>query len=199
MKLALEYSHRFFYCRLGSLVLIGTGHLAITGFGFAPAPILLQMALMIVVAFTEEIMFRGYLLNNLMHSMNKWVALGVSALLFALVHLDNPDITWVAFINVLLAGLVLGANYVYTRNLWYSIAFHFIWNFFQGAVLGYDVSGFKLPGIFSQVLTGRDFITGGKFGFEGSFVCFVLLLITAIVFYFVFERKYSPQKIQKAQ
>ena len=180
-----------FLLSAGTLFLIATGNLSITGINFQPTELLLQLGFMLVVAFTEEIFTRGYLLNNMLQSMNKWLALLISALVFALFHLANPDVTWVALVNILLAGLLLGLNYVYTQNLWYSIVFHFSWNFFQGAVLGYDVSGFKLPGIFSQSLNGSSFITGGSFGFEGSFDCTVLLLITIMLFYVGFERKYK--------
>ncbi len=181
----------FFLLGTGSLILIGTGHLSINGIVFKPLLLLLQMLLMMVVAVVEETMFRGYILNNLMQSMNKWIALLLSALLFAFAHLANPDVTWVSFVNILLAGLLLGVNYVYTKNLWYGITFHFAWNFFQGPILGYDVSGYKLPALLTQTVTGSSFFTGAPFGFEGSFVCTVLLLITIIVFYYLFAKRYD--------
>ena len=179
-----------FLLGLGTLILIVTHHLTINGTKFDFKPFGLQLILMILVGFAEEVMFRGYVLRNLMQSVNKWVALLISALLFSLVHLGNPDITVIAVVNVFLAGLLLGINYVYTKNLWFSIVLHFTWNFMQGAVLGYDVSGFKLPGIFTQTLFGPVYITGGEFGFEGSIVCSALLLVAAVVFYVVFEKRY---------
>ncbi len=175
---------------LGTLILIATNHLTINGTKFDFRIFALQLFLMIMVTFTEEVVFRGYLLRNILLSVNKWVALLISALLFALVHVGNPDITVIAVVNVFLAGLLLGINYVYTRNLWYSVVLHFTWNFMQGAVLGFDVSGFKLPGIFSQTLFGPVYITGGEFGFEGSIVCSALLLVATVVFYVVFEKRY---------
>ena len=179
-----------FLLGLGTLILISTHHLTINGAKFDFKPFGLQFLLMILVAFNEEVIFRGYVLRNLMQSVHKWVALLISALLFALVHLGNPDITVIAVVNVFLAGLLLGINYVYTRNLWFGIVLHFTWNFMQGAILGYDVSGFKLPGIFSQTLFGPVYITGGEFGFEGSVVCTALLLVATVVFYVVFEKRY---------
>ncbi len=179
-----------FLLGLGTLILIATHHLTINGAKFDFKPFGLQFLLMILVAFNEEVIFRGYVLRNLMQSVNKWVALLISALLFALVHLGNPDITVIAVVNVFLAGLLLGINYVYTRNLWFGIVLHFTWNFMQGAIMGYDVSGFKLPGIFSQTLFGPVYITGGEFGFEGSVVCTALLLVATVVFYVVFEKRY---------
>lgn len=193
---AIGFFAPLFLLGSGTLALIFTGHLSIGGLAFNPLLFFLQLLLMVVVAFVEEIMFRGYLLNNLMQSMNKWVALLISASLFALVHLDNPDVTWVSFANILLAGLVLGINYAYTKNLWYSIVFHFMWNFFQGPVLGYDVSGYKLQSVFIQTLSGSNLYTGGLFGFEGSIICAILLLISLIVLYNVFSKRYDIVKQQ---
>jgi membrane protease YdiL (CAAX protease family) len=145
---------------------------------------------MVTVAFTEELMFRGYILGNLMQSMNKWLALILSSLVFAVVHVANPDIGFIPVLNIFLAGIFLGLNFLYTKNLWYSIALHFSWNFMQGPILGYDVSGYKLQGFFSQTITGPTYITGGEFGFEGSVVCSALLIIATLILYYIFERRY---------
>ncbi len=114
--------------------------------------------------------FRGYILNNLMESMNKWAALGVSAGLFTMAHGSNPGISFIAVINLALAGLLLGVNYIYTRNIWFGICFHFSWNFLQGPVLGYQVSGLPLQSVLQPSLQGPWWLTGGSFGIE-RFVC----------------------------
>lgn len=178
----------------GTIILIVTGHLSVGGFSLDPWMFLMQLMLMLIVGFVEEIMFRGYILNNLMQSMNRWIALIISAALFAVVHLANPDMTIFSIVNILLAGMLLGLNYVYTKNLWYSIAFHFCWNFIQGPVLGYEVSGYKLQSVFMLTFKGSKIITGEPFGFEGSSVCAILLLISLIVFYKIFSKRYEFEK-----
>ena len=166
-----------------SLILYFTGNLWWTDIHFNAGELLSGLVLMILVAISEEAVFRGYILHNLLQSMNKWVALGISSLLFALFHSGNPGITVLAILNIFLSGLVLGLNYVYTGNLWFAILFHFSWNFFLGPVLGYEVSGLPLSSLLEQTIEGPDWLTGGSFGLEGSvldgsfsIVAFVLLM-----------------------
>jgi uncharacterized protein len=167
-----------------SLILYFTGHLAWTGVTVDVADLLSGLIIMILVAVSEEVVFRGYLLNNLMQSVNKWVALGITALLFASFHAGNPGITLLALLNIFLSGLLLGLNYIYTKNLWFAIVFHFSWNFFLGPVLGYEVSGLPLNSLLQQNIEGPGWLTGGEFGLEGSvldgifsIIAFVLLML----------------------
>ena len=174
----------------GSLVLLATHNLEWTDVHFAATDLFTGGVLMILIAFTEEMVFRGYILNNLMESMNKWLALGISAVLFTFAHGSNPGITFIAVINLILAGLLLGINFIYTRNIWFAICFHFSWNFLQGPVLGYQVSGLPLQSVLQPSLQGPWWLTGGSFGMEGSFVATGLLLFALLLLYAAYEKRY---------
>ncbi len=176
---------------IGSLILIASGYISFISATFNTSPLLIEIAMMIVVAFVEELLFRGYLLNNLLQSMNKWVALAISSVLFALFHEANPDVSVFAIVNILLAGILLGLNYIFTKNLWFGICFHFAWNYFQGPVLGYDVSGLKLTSVVQQSITGPEVWTGGLFGFEGSLLCPLLFVVAIAIFTFLFLKRYQ--------
>lgn len=176
---------------VGSLILVATGYISFISASFNINALLIEIAIMIVVAFVEELLFRGYLLNNLLQSVNKWMALAITSVLFALFHETNPNVTVFAIINIVLAGLLLGLNYIFTKNLWFGICFHFAWNYFQGPVLGYDVSGLKLSSIVQQTISGPDVWTGGAFGFEGSLLCPLLFVLSIVVFTFLFLRRYQ--------
>ncbi|MBS1917177.1 MAG: CPBP family intramembrane metalloprotease [Bacteroidetes bacterium] len=179
----------------GSLILFASGHLQWVDIDPDINHLFISAGILMMVAFSEEIVFRGYILNNLMESFNKWVALLVSALLFAAMHFANDSYNFFAFINVLLAGVLLGINYIYTKNLWFAIFFHFAWNFFEGPVLGYKVSGLSLPSILQPELHGDEMITGGSFGFEGSIIGIALLLFAIFIVYFVYEKKFRPSDV----
>lgn len=153
--------------------------------------LLIITLILMLIAITEELVFRGYLLNNLLKQLPKQAALFISALLFTLFHSLNPNINFIAFINIFIAGLVLGVNYIYTRNLGFAIFFHFSWNFLQGPLLGYRVSGIELPALLFQNSKGSVLLTGGNFGLEASFLVTISLTITYILLYFLFQRKYS--------
>lgn len=132
----------------------------------------------LVVALAEEMVLRGFVLGRMLDGgMNRWVALLASSLLFALLHFFNPDFSWLAFFNILLAGVWLGLSYLYTRNLSFPIAFHWLWNWVQDPVLGYSVSGNEAgTSLFTLRFSASDFWCGGSFGFEGSMVCTLLLM-----------------------
>lgn len=174
----------------GSLMLLGMRNLEWTDVHFKPADVFIGLVLMAMIALTEEMVFRGYILNNLMESMNKWMALGVSAALFMLAHGTNPGITFIAAINLFLAGLLLGVNFIYTRNIWFAVFFHFSWNFLQGPVLGYEVSGLPLQSVLQPSLQGPWYLTGGSFGLEGSFVATGLFALALLLFYTVYEKRH---------
>jgi membrane protease YdiL (CAAX protease family) len=144
---------------------------------------------MVMVAVAEEMVFRGYILHNLMQSVNRYAALLITSALFALAHATNPNFNWLAFVNIFLAGLILGINYIYTQNLWYALLFHFAWNFLQGPVIGYEVSGLNFQSVFQLELKGNEIITGGKFGFEGSVIASLLLIIAILIQAYVYEQK----------
>lgn len=173
----------------GTLLLVALSYVQYTGITFKPLQLTLQVLLMLCIAFSEELMIRGYLLHNLMASFNKWGALCISAALFALLHLANPHAGILSISNIFIAGFLLGINYIYTKNLWFGILLHFAWNFFQGPVYGYEVSGIQLSSIFQQNIQGPAFITGGPFGFEGSAICTVLMLLAIALFTWHFSKK----------
>ncbi len=182
---------------LGTLILIVLKYLHFSSIDFNLASLFIHLLLMLVIAWSEELVVRGYMLNNLLQSFNKWVALSITAVFFALLHLANPEVTVLSVLNILVAGFLLGINYIYTRNLWFGIFFHFSWNFFQGPVFGYEVSGLPFKGIFQQIATGPYLWTGGPFGFEGSLLCVLLLLAATIVFNHFFLNR-TPRLQQQA-
>lgn len=145
---------------------------------------------LLMVAFSEELVFRGYLLNNLMLSFNKWIALAISAGLFMAFHLNNPGMNVISVLNLFLGGVLMGINYIYTRRLAFAIAFHFGWNFFQGPVLGFPVSGTSLPTILTMQTQGNPLLTGAEFGFEGSLICTLLCVVTILLLRAYYDKVY---------
>jgi hypothetical protein len=122
---------------------------------------------------------------------NKWIALGISSVLFAAYHAITPGIHTLAFINLFLAGILLGINYIFTRNLWFSFLLHVGWNFFEGPILGFHVSGTTFPSLFQAEPNGDLFITGGDYGLGGSMPMTLLLVVAILVLSWAFGRKYQ--------
>jgi membrane protease YdiL (CAAX protease family) len=165
------------------------GAITITGYvGFKPGVFIVSMMLFLA-AFDEELIFRGYVLNNMMDSSSRWVALAGSSALFALMHAGNPSVwsNWVPMTELFAAGFILGISYTFTKNLWFPTFFHFGWNFFQG-LLGFEISGINVDSwkMISHESTGNvpDIISGGAFGIEGSVIT---LSCTIICTYFIYK------------
>lgn len=177
---------------ISSLLLLLSGHLKWTDISFDPQSLTISLGLLMLIAFSEELVFRGYILSNLLESFkNKWVALAISAGLFAAFHITNPGMHSLALANLFLAGLLLGINYIYTKNLWFSILFHLSWNFFQGPLLGFNISGLHLPSLLQVETKGDLMITGGELGLEGSMLNTALSLASFLVLAWAFGRKYN--------
>jgi len=165
---------------LGFFALYFSGFITVIDTDFGAIQWLSYIAFFIIVAFNEEILVRGYVLTNLMASMNKYWALIVTALLFSVMHLGNDSTSLISTANIFIAGLMLGIYTIHKRNLWFPIAMHFTWNFFQGPVLGFEVSGTKMESVINQQVSGNPLITGGDFGFEGSLLLTVMMITSTI-------------------
>lgn len=159
------------------------GDVEVTGFHFDPMNLLGAFVFFLLVALFEEILMRGYILGHLLHTrLNKFLSLFISSALFALLHIFNPEVAIFPMINLMLAGMMLGASYIYTKNLCFPISLHLFWNWIQGPILGYRVSG---NDFMSSMLTLRlpeaNAVNGGAFGFEGSLICTVLMIVLTIM------------------
>lgn len=124
----------------------------------------------VLVGFSEEILSRGYHLQNLRDGLNLGWALLISSGIFALLHSANPNSSWISTIGILFAGFFLAYGWIRTGQLWLSIGLHIGWNFFEGNVFGFPVSGLSTFRMIHHTTTGPDIITGGAFGPEAGLV-----------------------------
>lgn len=167
------------------------GIVEIASVQWVPRDLLGTLLFFLLVAVTEEVMLRGFVLGRMLSAgMNRFVALFLSSALFSAMHLFNPNFALLPFVNILLAGCLLGASFLYTRNLCFPVVLHWFWNWLQGPVLGYEVSGMDSgETLLTLRLTGSDLLTGGSFGFEGSLLCTVLLVVGTLAIIGYYERR----------
>lgn len=169
---------------IGFYTLLKLGQIKIVHIRFHPESFYCSLLFFTIVAITEEITIRGYILGRLLRAhLNKFIALALSAIIFSLMHVFNSSVSFLPLLNIFLAGLLLGSTYIYTHNLWYPISLHLFWNLLQGPVLGFEVSGNLnfLPMVKLKESAG-SLLNGGSFGFEGSILCtFLLILFTTLI------------------
>lgn len=141
----------------------------------------------IIQGATEEIVTRGWLLNVLSSKYNIGFGLLISSTLFGLMHLTNPNVNYIAVINIILVGLFYGLYVIKTNDLWSVCGMHSAWNFAQGNIFGFEVSGLDISvgTLIDLNLVENDFITGGVFGPEASIVATFVLLLSIIILLFI--------------
>ena len=148
------------------------------------------LAMFAVVGLTEETLSRGYHLQNLAEAIGLPRAWLLSSLIFAALHVFNPGFSLQAGIGLVLAGLFLATGWIRTGRLWLSIGLHLGWNFFEGTVFGFAVSGLDLFRLMRHQVEGPQWATGGAFGPEaGAVVLPSLLLGTALVWLYTRLRR----------
>ncbi len=182
-----------------------SGTLEITGYGWDRSsqngwvmPFLLFFFQMVCVGFYEELMSRGYLIPNITEGFSFGSispqkatigAIFLSSAIFGLLHAGNPNSSLIAVINITLAGIMLAVPYVLTGRLAYSIGIHFSWNFFQGGIFGFPVSGMEFRSSIIQIQQGGEsWLTGGSFGPEAGVIGILGILLILILNLFLIKK-----------
>ncbi len=180
---SLGWGVGFAYFTVLALVMALVGVYQVQGLGKDVTGILRAFFFFIVVAVGEEVVFRGVLFRWMDEKWGFPQALIVSALLFGLIHWTNPGGTlWSSIAIAVEAGLLLGAAYKWSGNLWFPIGIHWGWNFSQGNIYGFAVSGQEAgSSLIEAQIQGADWITGGVFGAEASVLSVVLGAILSAV------------------
>jgi len=173
--------------------LVAGGVLHFDGGTVAVGPWLLLLMGFLVQGGAEEVVYRGFLLQAARRRLPVFAAICVQAFAFVLPHVLNPGMTVIGFANVLLAGFFFGYLTVWTGSLWAPILGHALWNWSQGAIFGYHVSGIPIDGVALLTPHAEDgassALTGGENGIEGMLTAVVALLLGTAVLAFLVHRR----------
>lgn len=157
------------------VVEIGLGWLRIDGYVWGPDQGIgwVQGLLGIVLAFTvvgfqEELLSRGYQMQNLVDGLNLPAGVVISSLIFSLLHSLNPGAGLFSTLGLFFSGLFLAYGWVRTHQLWLPIGLHIGWNIFEGPVFGFAVSGNQTFRLIRHTVSGPSWATGGPFGPEAG-------------------------------
>ena len=180
------------------LIELALGWVTIEGAFYTSLPLPFSVAfiaflvLFASVGFYEELMSRGYYFKNLAEGFNFgpvgrkvaiFLALLISAVIFGLLHAVNPNATTFSTINLFLAGVFLGVPVLLTDELAISIGVHIAWNFFQGNVFGFPVSGYTIfrTTVIDVAQGGPDLWTGGAFGPEAGLLGIAAMIVGSLL------------------
>jgi len=184
------------------LILLPFGHITVEKNPLQPVGIASISSILVILlgwiiqGATEEIVTRGWLLNVLRTKYNIGFGLLVSSTLFGLMHLANPNINYIAVINIILVGIFYGLYVIKTNDLWAVCGMHSAWNFAQGNIFGFEVSGLNVSvgSLIDLNLVGNDFVTGGIFGPEAGIVATFVLFLSIVILLFIDKKGYFSNK-----
>jgi membrane protease YdiL (CAAX protease family) len=147
-----------------------------------PLVILLFFAAFLFQGMGEEALFRGYLMTSLARGANIWTAIITSSLIFSIFHISNESFGVISFINIFLFGVFAAVFMLKRGSIWAVGAIHSLWNFAQGNIFGFNVSGNpKFDSVFEVASTNHGVIlSGGEFGLEGGLGATIVLLIAIL-------------------
>jgi membrane protease YdiL (CAAX protease family) len=172
------------------LAMLGLGWLVFSGFAweFDPMSTVISSVLTLFVVFmfvgwNEEVLSRGYHLQTIASGTNLLWGVIISSILFGLLHFGNPGANWISTIGIFFAGVYLAYGYVRTKQLWLSIGLHIGWNFFEGVVFGFPVSGLDIYALLRIKVTGPVLWTGGVFGPEAGLIVLPALMVGMLLIY----------------
>jgi membrane protease YdiL (CAAX protease family) len=169
---------------------IAAGWLTVESFAWQTEPainvitsILMFFVIFIIVGWNEELLSRGYHLQTLASGTNMFWGIVISSSVFGLAHLGNPNATWVSAAGIFFAGVFLAYGYLRTGQLWLSIGLHIGWNFFEGVIFGFPVSGLDIYRLIHHQVQGPEAWTGGAFGPEAGLIVLPALVIGSVLIY----------------
>jgi hypothetical protein len=144
---------------------------------------LLFFAVFVFVGWHEELLSRGYHLQTIASGLDLFWGATISSAMFGLWHFANPNSNWISTTGIFLAGLFFAYAYIRTKQLWLPVGMHVGWNFFEGIVFGFPVSGLKMSPLTRIEVHGPELWTGGAFGPEAGLIVIPALLLGTILIY----------------
>jgi uncharacterized protein len=171
------------------LVLVLSGCYSILGFTYNIRLVLDLFVKFFMGALVEEIVFRLILFKLTEELLGTWIALIIQGLLFAIVHAWNDNATlFTTSSMVIVGGLVYGGGYILTRSLWLPLGLHWGWNFFQTGMFGMRNSGMTFRGLVFPYIDGPEWLTGGVWGIEASYITILLCFIVGVVLVYLAKK-----------
>lgn len=181
------------------LILLGTGAIRVGNGWNEPdfsSNILVFLVMFIFVGFTEEFLFRGYVMKTMEQRKNPmWFIFLFSSILFSFAHMGNMHINYIALLNIFLVGLLFAYMFRITGSLWMPIGYHISWNYTQGNIFGFPVSGNPVDSVYrTQMVVGQEWLSGGGFGPEGGFLVTILIGL-GMLFTWIYGKKTTPPMV----
>lgn len=193
-KYLIGFFFGFLMLSLSALMIVTTCDVEIKSGTLTPSrilPFLLVILAWIIQGASEEVLLRGFMMPILSKRFNLWIGILGNAIIFASLHLLNPGIAPLAIFNLILFGIFASLYTIYSGSLWGACALHSAWNFTQGNIFGFLVSGTHASGDIFMFITykSNNLINGGTFGPEGGLTVSLILIIGSLLLINLIKKK----------
>lgn len=176
----------------------GDFKLVLAQFEFWPA-----MGLLVAVfiqSSAEEVLCRGFLYQRLWRATGKvsWVIV-INSLFFAVLHLFNDGINWLAFYDLFITGIFFSMVVYYYDSLWMAMGLHTAWNYTQSILLGLPNSGTSFPYSIFKLAdhpVKASFAYDVDFGLEGTILAASLMTLCCVVLYYVHSHRKKSTEVE---
>jgi membrane protease YdiL (CAAX protease family) len=157
------------------------------GAGAFDVPAALGFGLFLVLSgIIDEVLMRGMLISGLSAALGgrPMAAVLIGGVLFGMTHMFFAGASALSVVSNSLGGVMYGLAFILTGRIWLGLGLHFSWNFVQGPLLGFILSGHPVAGALFRVDDlGPAWLTGGLYGPEGGVVgvAFRLVVIAGVL------------------
>ncbi len=180
-------------CVLISLLM---GDIKLSFSGFDWKLLIVFLIFIFIQSSSEEVTDRIYLYQKLRRRYRSpLVAILINSIVFMAMHMGNPGFTWVAGLQIFMAGFIWSLLVHYYDSVWVAFWFHAAWNYTQNIIFGLPNSGivseysiFKLEAASAR----NGLFYNVAFGVEGSIGSSLILLVVAIAIIIINRKK--PEK-----
>jgi len=173
---------------LANVAIGGTHFIGFGGVSVLPYVLLCLFGFMIQ-GMEEEIVTRGFFMVSICRRYPAWLGILSNSLLFGLMHLLNPGVTFISTLNTILAGILFSLIFLKRDSIWMVSAIHTAWNFSQSNIYGQSTSGLDLiPSLFKMdAPTGYNWVNGGSYGVEASII--TTTFFSVLILYLIFKKR----------
>ncbi len=94
------------------------------------------MIIVLFVGITEEMVFRGWLLNATVSEKKKWMPVIINSLMFLFIHFPKwihegcfvENFQNMGFLSIIILSIIFSWTFIKSKNIWISILLHMYWD-----------------------------------------------------------------------
>jgi len=141
--------------------------------------------------FVAEIIIIGIVFRLIEQQFGTGLSITIMIIIFIIAHSGVKDGNIVSVLSTsIVAGLLLPASFVYTRNLLFPIFLHFAWDFTEPGIYGAINPSISITkSLFESKISGPRLITGGPLGPQNSIQALIICLVLGFIFLWLAKRK----------